>query len=376
MTRAADTFDSFTDLRAGAGQGWAAIHESNTAHEVAGLRSDLEHATDAQLGEFNQYTRSLYGGGDVPAGRRGHMADWVADAPDREVADLLARDQAARHEQERAVQPDFDMQHGYFARWTDWGVRQGFITQHRTPTGRYPIVERLNGMRLVMGDVRDTTWRGQASYYDSAANAVVIAPSTDPDPRARIGVAQERTRVNTWREMARVYGRTLPNWARDGFAEHLNVSVASSAEGRPADHTVFDPEIRAVQGDMFIDQRKLLHTAFYEAAGPQRGAMIAESFLRAATSNNLHGQESAEFNDLMSNAWRHANAFGAISDAVGRQREYLQDAYPGHDGATYEQWACQAVTEVLQSNDLTPIFGAGYQKPRAHMGAAAVGVQY
>jgi hypothetical protein len=331
--------------------------------EAQTFRAELLGFQDLQKDKLDPYAAALYGN-DMPHNkpRRGSWSEWLAeDASDAQVADFLHRSAADRAEQQANPYVSEYYEHyrgAYIDRLRD-GMAEGWISPYAQNK-----LHRLSTARLQIGDIRTTHLAWKAAEYRGPSNTVVIGQGIGPDQQSRVAHITDNIYHSLPHELSHIFGRWLPRWASEGFAEQMNMAIR---EGNPL---VFHPQGRVdAQNPYAAAERTLLHTLFYESpAGTEAGARAAQLFLRAATSRNGESAEWREFSATLDRMWGRAGMFERVTSRIDAEEIATADEH--RDWVSF-QVESEAATRV--SSDLAE-YGQSQrmQKPQPHVGAAAM----
>jgi hypothetical protein len=250
---------------------------------------------------------------------------------------------------------------GYVDRLYD-GIREGWVSRQATNK-----IHRIEKATLEIGDIRDTVLQWKTAQYVGPENKIIMAQGVGPDDRHRVQEVEKNIYESLPHEASHVFGRWLPRWASEAFAEHMNLVVRN---GEPQ---IVNPTSRTHdRSDFYAGERVLLHGAcYFSPAGHAAGGEAVMAFMRGATSRNADSAEWRMFENTLDQMWGTPGAFRKITARVDVQEEMVKRLHPD-----WNNWRVEREAAILVKNELDEepgnVFGSDYKKPQPHVGAAAL----
>ncbi|HEU4914748.1 MAG TPA: hypothetical protein VFT16_05115 [Candidatus Saccharimonadales bacterium] len=333
--------------------------------ETNDLREQIRKLEPLQTDRLDTYVQNVFSD-EPPAGVRRRLrptSEWLAyDASDEQIADFLKRHNAILDNLNRSpaiAERFFFLKDSYINRLHD-GMAQGWVSQSATAK-----IRRIRAMGLYVGDFRDTILVWKVGQYRNAFNHMTIAQGIGPDEQTREREVMDSIYESLPHEASHVFGRWLPHWAGEAFAEHMNLVV------RNGDYCTVSPSDRP--GDSspyYAAERSLLHYVLnLSPAGEPAGREATASFLRGATSEDEASAEWQAFNRAIDAMWGASGVMVLVSAAVDCQEGILKRERP-----RWNEWQIEreAATRVKNMLDQSPrsVLGGEYSKSPHHAGAA------
>jgi len=363
-----DEIESYVGLLGGQGGERLSDEELDARYEADDLRKQFSGLDPVLRDTADGYVQNVFAG-EPPVGARRRLrptSEWLAhDATDEQVTDFLKRHNTIVDTLNKSpvIAERFAFFKGSYAGRLHDGMDQGWVSKDAGSK-----IDRIGSMSLHVGDMRTTVLEHKVGQYRNAFNRMTIAQGLGPNDQQREAEVVRNIFETLPHEASHIFGRWMPHWAKEGFAEHLNLVVRS---GHPE---VINPGARrdAQRSIYYTGERSLLHGMFHFAgAGKEAADEATVSFMRAATSEGEDSQEWKEFNTQLDRMWGCNDVFGRVSASVEAEEAMVIKQNPEWHEFQVQREATTRVKNMLDS-DPRMVFGEDYKKPPHHIGATVL----